>query len=747
MKTMKKVLALLLVVALTATIAVNVTLAYLQDEDEAVNTMTLGNVYIDQIEQERNANGELVDFTQDKPALPAVTEDDSAWSPDTPVQIGENVWANMYGDRVANDVDKIVTVKNTGSTAAYVRTIVAVESVGDSDSHISDMMAGYYTSEEDAKAKADRVPTMVGNAWDIVDDVNIDGTNYCILVATYKDPLAPGATSAPSLTGLALDDSVTNEQLAAYGETLDILVVSQAVQAQGFPDAVTALNAAFGKITTTNHPWIDGIAGGRWDGTADDEGLEENTDTTAKTVSIKTPEQLAAFAESVNSGTSYSGYTVELTANIDLAGKAWTPIGDCNGTTYFQGTFDGNGYTISNLVVNNADTDGNASAGFFGWIDAAGATIQNVTFNNAKVSGHHWVGVAVGYASGVVSGVTVTNSTVIGTHANDNADGDKVGGVVGYTNDQAKLLNNTVRNCTITGNRDVGGITGGIAASGTMTGNHVENTTIVYETAQSYASAGEIVSGRTGFVPDATNTASNVTISMIASAADNNGLDAAIASGATTIELGSGTYIVPDSAQGKTLTIIGNGDTVIATQDDGSYEGCDYSLDGSTVTFENITINTDSSTYTGYARMKGTYNNCTINGTYTLYGDSVFNDCTFNVTGDVYNIWTWGANNATFNNCTFNSDGKAMLLYSTVNTNLTIDGCTFNDNGGLSDLKAAIEIGNDYGVSYNLIVNDTVVNGYEINDKGINTGTTLWGNKNSMGTDKLNVVVDGVDVY
>ena len=82
-----------------------------------------------------------------------------------------------------------------------------------------------------------------------------------------------------------------------------------------------------------------------------------------------------------------------------------------------------------------------------------------------------------------------------------------------------------------------------------------------------------------------------------------------------------------------------------------------------------------------------------------------------------------------------------------MNTKLTLNGCTFNDNGGLTDLKAAVEIGNDYNTSYELIVNDTVVNGYEINDKGINTGTTLWANKNSMGKDKLNVVVDGVDVY
>ena len=229
--------------------------------------------------------------------------------------------------------------------------------------------------------------------------------------------------------------------------------------------------------------------------------------------------------------------------------------------------------------------------------------------------------------------------------------------------------------------------------------------------------------------------------------ASDEELDAAIENGAGTLFLGDGNYIIPDSAQGKRLTITGNGNTKIATQDDGSYEGCDYSLDGATATFKNIVIETDSTTYTGYARLSATYENCVINGTYTLYGDSTFIDCTFNVDGDVYNIWTWGAPTATFDGCTFNSDGKALLLYGTANTKLTVKNCVFNDNGGLTDLKAAIEIGNDYGKSYELIVANTVVNGYEINDKGINTGTTLWGNKNSMGQDRLNVVVDGVDVY
>lgn len=218
-----------------------------------------------------------------------------------------------------------------------------------------------------------------------------------------------------------------------------------------------------------------------------------------------------------------------------------------------------------------------------------------------------------------------------------------------------------------------------------------------------------------------------------------------------TIYLAAGDYIIPSTAKGKTLTIKGTGNPedvkVAVTKVGTGGENCDYAFDGSTVTFESITITTNSSTYIGYARCNGTYKNCVINGTYTLYGDSEFENCTFNVSGDVYNIWTWGAPNATFDKCTFNSDGKAMLLYGTQNTNLKIENSVFNDKGGLTDLKAAIEIGNDYSKSYTLVVNNTVVNGYEINDKGINTGTTLWANKNSMGTDKLSVTIDGVRVY
>ncbi len=228
-------------------------------------------------------------------------------------------------------------------------------------------------------------------------------------------------------------------------------------------------------------------------------------------------------------------------------------------------------------------------------------------------------------------------------------------------------------------------------------------------------------------------------------------ISTAIQDGKTSIVLTAGTYVIPAAAKGKTLTFVGTGNPedvkVAVTKVGNGGENCDYGLDGSTVTFDGVTITTNSSTYIGYARCNGTYNNCVINGTYTLYGESVFNDCEFNVSGNVYNVWTWGAPKATFNNCTFNCDGKSMLLYGQANTKLTMNNCVFNDKGGLNELKAAIEIGNDYNTSYELIVNKATVNGFAINDKGIDTGTTLWANKNSMPQDKLNVVVDGVDVY
>ena len=114
------------------------------------------------------------------------------------------------------------------------------------------------------------------------------------------------------------------------------------------------------------------------------------------------------------------------------------------------------------------------------------------------------------------------------------------------------------------------------------------------------------------------------------------------------------------------------------------------------------------------------------------------------------NIWTWGAEEIEFTGCTFNSDGKALLLYREAGgiVNLNVTDCTFNDNGELDYKKAAIEIGDsDDEPTYNVTVSNTKVNGYAINEDGTSTGTNLWGNKNSMPDERLNVTVNGDVVY
>ena len=246
-------------------------------------------------------------------------------------------------------------------------------------------------------------------------------------------------------------------------------------------------------------------------------------------------------------------------------------------------------------------------------------------------------------------------------------------------------------------------------------------------------------------VKTANGSCTGYTISKPATSATVKDVFANVEDGGVVV-LGSGNFVIPNAAQGKTFTVIGTGDTTIATNTSGSYEGCNYALDGSTVVFENIIISTDNGDYTGYARCNATYNNCVINNNFCLYGDNVFNNCTFNASGNQYSIWTWGAPTAEFNDCTFNCNGKAVLLYGTVNTKLTLTDCVFNDNGDIAD-KAAIEIGNDYNKSYELIINNIKVNGFDINPNGASTGTEIWANKNSMSTDNLNVVIDGKDVY
>ena len=397
----------------------------------------------------------------------------------------------------------------------------------------------------------------------------------------------------------------------------------------------------------------------------------------------------------------YKDKTIVLDNNIDLGGRTVKGIGGTS--TNFAGVFDGQGYTISNFKVDS--TENSYYAGLFNQV-SHGGTIKNLTVKNATIVGNSMVGaVASSLDDAVIDNCKAIDCTLIGVK--------KVGAVVGYS------------------------------AGSTVTNNYAENCTVIY----SEKEGGKILGYQNTGSTVSNNTANNVSVKQGVAVSSADELTTAIANGASTVVLGSGNYIIPDSAQGKTLTIVGNGNTVVANQNDGSYEGCDYSLDGSTVTFEGVTINTDGHTYAGYARCRATYNNCTINGSYTLYGESVFNNCTFNVTGDYYNIWTWGGKNIKFNDCTFNTDGKSILVYNQT-CDVYVDGCTFNDRtNGANFTKSAFETGVDgVGAKYNIYINDTTVKGFAENDKCVGY-KNIVGNKNSMSKEYLNIVINGVDVY
>lgn len=169
---------------------------------------------------------------------------------------------------------------------------------------------------------------------------------------------------------------------------------------------------------------------------------------------------------------------------------------------------------------------------------------------------------------------------------------------------------------------------------------------------------------------------------------------------------------------------------------------------GSTFTFENLTINAGEGSFDGIVCDKLIFKGCTITGKLTLYGKATFIDCTFeNTMADQYSIWTWGGTDVDFEKCTFNTNGKAILLYGKATadkpTNLTVNNCTFNDCNNGTARKAAIEIGNDYNATYNLVIKNITVNGFA---DGKNTGSKIWANKNSMDAEHLSVIINGVKI-
>ena len=248
--------ALALIIAVTA--ITGASLAYLNGTDYAKNVMVTGNVKI--VQNELNREGEQ--FVQAQKLLPAVYTN---LSKDLEITDADGAKINVWGESINNELDKFVSVTNTGSEAAYIRTIIAFETceiykAGTTNviGWLHDMYLGVNTKNvkflylDEAKEQ----PMII----------TVGDTRYALAVCTYAEPVAAGATTASSLRQIFLSPDAGNEfydliktpdEVAKnVAGQYDILCLSQAVQAEGFNTAAYgaeyALNAAFGEVNVEN---------------------------------------------------------------------------------------------------------------------------------------------------------------------------------------------------------------------------------------------------------------------------------------------------------------------------------------------------------------------------------------------------------------------------------------------------------------------------------------------------------------
>lgn len=184
---------------------------------------------------------------------------------------------------------------------------------------------------------------------------------------------------------------------------------------------------------------------------------------------------------------SFKGKTVTLAADIDLMNAVWTPIG--TSSAKFEGTFDGNGKTVSNLYIPGY----NSNVGLFGYTTTG--EVKNLTVENAVVFGRLNVGVVAGtpyttkynnitvkghvevsgmsYVGGVGGKnayanwdnitVDVDDTSFVTANSIENATSYRtyVGGVIGFMGEGGHTVSNVTSNINVSGTTcDVGGIVG-----------------------------------------------------------------------------------------------------------------------------------------------------------------------------------------------------------------------------------------------------------------------------------------------
>ena len=223
------------------------------------------------------------------------------------------------------------------------------------------------------------------------------------------------------------------------------------------------------KVNTTGLT-LEGCTIGNWadrggeSGAAEDLGYSIQND---GSYMVYNANGLMNVAELVNGGK--TDINITLTADIDLTGKDWTPIGTDYDNSY-TGTFDGGGHTITGLTVTTNDK----YAGLFGYLgnfNNGAATVKNVVMDGIQITCNHRLGYAggvAGYSWGTIENCSVSGS-ISGTVS--------VGGVVGVQRDRP--ITGCSSSATVKGTINVGGVAGQTIFGATLTACYATGNVII----------------------------------------------------------------------------------------------------------------------------------------------------------------------------------------------------------------------------------------------------------------------------
>jgi parallel beta-helix repeat protein len=440
---------------------------------------------------------------------------------------------------------------------------------------------------------------------------------------------------------------------------------------------------------------------------------------------ISNAAELAGLAELVNSGTNFSGKTINLGADIDLLELEWIPIGTSEHS--FRGTFDGKHHTISNLKIRKPAENYKGLFGVigtgtvikdmsmkdvnitgYGWLGAVAGwhensstlTIDNVDVTDITLNGHRMIGGVLGQsyngAQAEIKDCDLTNVTINNSVRDKNGNGDKSGGIVGHAG-SIKLTSNSVTNLNLYAYRDSGGITGYSETLSNISGNIVTTGNLRLDKTQEMAT-GEAVDNKWNLgaivgrprtktqVLGEGNSFDEVTSSIKEkhdedfrvietvevgytpiTVEESGSIQAAIdaADAGDTILVGEGTYreslIIPSGKEGLVLKSVSGAD---ATVIDGN-----IALGADNITIEGFTIG-NSGARNGYVGLEGTdgskITNNIINGSKATVSIG-------NTTGNTVDSVTIEGNTI---------HGGTIGLYPTSGSTITISNNTIDSGNG-----------------------------------------------------------------